>query len=1249
MKKHITLFVAALILMTAFSSFIMNIDRNAEAITLSTNVKVNDAQYTGQKANIDTVVLDSGRILTVWAEVRDNSRDIYLSYSSNNGTTFSPDMVVNTNTSGDQNRPSIATGGGEIVYVAWQTTPENAIYMSRSDDGGRTFGKEVRISEGNYSIQTSPTIAANGDNVSIVWRDTGSDNSIYIWDGATGNLIQKLEGHSAAVRGISYSPDGKTLVTGSEDTSIRTWNTATWENENTILEHRNYVTDIDWYDDGSGFVSASWDTTLKVWDASDMSLVKNLNETNGIETNNPVNAVDVFGNSRIVAGFNGLEILPSNVIPTGIPNTYFNITVWNTSDWSSFTLSEANNGMYKTVNDVKFSHDGNYILGGSNFANPKANLKVWDASNGTVVNESFILNDVNSVAWSPNDDFIAAGLSNDTILIMNFTNNSEKYWLEGHKGEVKDIAWHKVLDRIASGASDPRAKVWDPSSKTVDRDLAEHFNTVYAVDWSPNGGQIATGGGNSIMRGASESQIYCAVSNDGGSNFSKPVSVAETLEGQKLSSSVGMDFNNTISVAWYDDRSGIEGVYFSNSTDLGASFSDDVPISVTSGRVENRPSLAVEKDTGTVHIVWQNHKQSQGAFSLIYDTANPIYDIFYTNSSDGFTRRFALNHSDQPDIQQEPDIAVTPDGSDIFVTWVDSRLGGYQIFISTSTDGGVTFSGYDVVNDEDTSNKFSPAVGCNKYSDASVVWQDFRDTGSSVYFAGSVLADTTRPYVLGFTPIDGATNISVFNPITIIFSEPMDHASVEDALSVTDGTDTFDASDFNVIWNDYGDEVWFIPTAFKYGSSYNVTFSGSGPMDISNNTLMAGMTWSFSTGKDWDPPVIQPTLVITVAEKELIINPHQFFDVSYDEPTNISAEVKDYNGEIDEVKLFYKGIGDTTHSNTMDMVQASANEDIFTAIIPAQMGLGNVSFYIWASDILGNEGNTTPYTYNVTDMKAPEIALPDITEWAVGSPINLMADVWDFSPISSVQLTFKRQDDIFFTTMNMSIDQTSGNYTATIPKQMNIGVLEYHITAIDSEGNVNTSNSINIEIMDTTKPIIVLQEPVNLPDRSIRISATVTDDVLLADVSLYFKAVGSSLWVKRTMTNESGSDEFTFTIPPQEKSGTIYYYVNATDNAGNTASTLDDIQDVSQEWTVIGTETPWLMYIIPIIILIAVIALAWFVKTSKRPGGWKDGDDEAEEPKENDMSEDTEEPSVTDVNTDMAEEVKEPVIENEDN
>ena len=50
-----------------------------------------------------------------------------------------------------------------------------------------------------------------------------ASNVITLWDVNTGEETARLEGHSEPVRSIALSPDGKTLISSSEDTTIRLW------------------------------------------------------------------------------------------------------------------------------------------------------------------------------------------------------------------------------------------------------------------------------------------------------------------------------------------------------------------------------------------------------------------------------------------------------------------------------------------------------------------------------------------------------------------------------------------------------------------------------------------------------------------------------------------------------------------------------------------------------------------------------------------------------------------------------------------------------------------------------------------------------------------------------------------------------------------------------------------------------------------------------------------------------------------
>jgi hypothetical protein len=52
------------------------------------------------------------------------------------------------------------------------------------------------------------------------------DNTIRLWDAASGALRRTLEGHTNTVLSVAFSPDGRLLASGSEDNTIRLWDAA---------------------------------------------------------------------------------------------------------------------------------------------------------------------------------------------------------------------------------------------------------------------------------------------------------------------------------------------------------------------------------------------------------------------------------------------------------------------------------------------------------------------------------------------------------------------------------------------------------------------------------------------------------------------------------------------------------------------------------------------------------------------------------------------------------------------------------------------------------------------------------------------------------------------------------------------------------------------------------------------------------------------------------------------------------------
>lgn len=100
-----------------------------------------------------------------------------------------------------------------------------------------------------------------------------------IWDAATGQHTETLVGHMAGVSAVAWSPDSKTLATGSDDKAIRLWDRVTGRPARAgkpLLGHHSYVYCLAFSPKGNILASGSYDEAVFLWDVRAGRLMRSL-------------------------------------------------------------------------------------------------------------------------------------------------------------------------------------------------------------------------------------------------------------------------------------------------------------------------------------------------------------------------------------------------------------------------------------------------------------------------------------------------------------------------------------------------------------------------------------------------------------------------------------------------------------------------------------------------------------------------------------------------------------------------------------------------------------------------------------------------------------------------------------------------------------------------------------------------------------------------------------------------------------
>ena len=77
---------------------------------------------------------------------------------------------------------------------------------------------------------------------------------------------KELKGHTADVWSVIFSPDGKTLASGSTDKSVMLWNTETGKRIGTFQAKVGVINTLSYSPDGKMLAVSGGDSVIRIWE-----------------------------------------------------------------------------------------------------------------------------------------------------------------------------------------------------------------------------------------------------------------------------------------------------------------------------------------------------------------------------------------------------------------------------------------------------------------------------------------------------------------------------------------------------------------------------------------------------------------------------------------------------------------------------------------------------------------------------------------------------------------------------------------------------------------------------------------------------------------------------------------------------------------------------------------------------------------------------------------------------------------------
>jgi WD40 repeat protein/transcriptional regulator with XRE-family HTH domain len=318
--------------------------------------------------------------------------------------------------------------------------------------------------DGLYAVAYSP------DGKTVL---TGSiDTTARLWDAETGAELRRFIGHKAAVEAVAFSPDGRYVATGGLDATARLWDVQTGKELRTLTDAASDVFGVKFSPDSKTLLTGHGDGVARLWDVQTGELIRKFS--------GHIDQIWTVGFAP-----NGKTIFTGSIDKTA--------RLWETATGSELRIFNHKD----SIASGAFSPDGKTLLtttfGGVAY--------LWDVQSGNQLHA--LTGHVGAIwasAYAPNGKYIATGGDDGTTRLWDPQTGVELRRYTGHIALVTGVAFSPDSKHLFTGSYDSSARLWEVQPNSSPPSFAGDMGGVWNVVFSPDGANILTGSEDGTMR-----------------------------------------------------------------------------------------------------------------------------------------------------------------------------------------------------------------------------------------------------------------------------------------------------------------------------------------------------------------------------------------------------------------------------------------------------------------------------------------------------------------------------------------------------------------------------------------------------------------------------------------------------------------------------------------------------------------------------------------------------------------------------